>query len=71
MRIMWLSMEIHHKKEIAMINKIFKAALEKKDINYSLGYINSLYDFDVIIADEYVTLHRMVIDFYQSMMTEK
>lgn len=54
-----------------MINKIFKAALEKKDINYSLGYINSLYDFDVIIADEYVTLHRMVIDFYQSMMTEK
>lgn len=53
-----------------MLNKILKAALEKKDINYSLGYINSLYDFDVIIGSEYITLHKMVIDFYQTMMAQ-
>lgn len=64
---MWMSMEIYNKKEIVMLNKIFRYAVERKDINYSIGYINGLFDFDLISSDEYVTLFKMIKDFYVTM----
>ena len=60
-------MEIYNKKEIVMLNKIFSYAVERKDINYSVGYINGLFDFDLISSDEYVTLFKMIKDFYVTM----
>lgn len=48
-----------------MLYKIFKASIERKDIVYSLGYINALYDFDVIKGHEYTALHKLIRDFYK------
>ena len=67
MSIMWMPMEIYNKKEIVMLNKIFSYAVERKDINYSVGYINGLFDFDLISSDEYVTLFKMIKNFYETM----
>lgn len=64
---MWMPMEIYNKKEIVMLNKIFSYAVERKDINYSIGYINGLFDFDLISSDEYVTLFKMIKNFYETM----
>lgn len=50
-----------------MLNKIFSYAVERKDINYSIGYINGLFDFDLISSDEYVTLFKMIKNFYETM----
>lgn len=60
-------MEIYDKKEIVMLNKIFNYAVERKDLTFSIGYINGLFDFDVITPDEYVTLFKMIKNFYATM----